>query len=100
MRLLSDAAVRRAREERIRARDVVAGSVVRRSLGFMLADPGQGDPRPATAFGHPGMGGSVGFADPAARLAMGYVMNRMKFALDTRAVTLCRAVYASLPRSR
>ena len=27
------------------------------------------------AFGHPGRGGSMGFADPDARLSFGYVMN-------------------------
>jgi hypothetical protein len=30
-----------------------------------------------SAFGHVGMGGSVGFADPAQGLSMGYTMNRM-----------------------
>ena len=29
------------------------------------------------AFGTPGMGGSIGFADPEARLSFGYVMNRL-----------------------
>ena len=29
------------------------------------------------SFGHPGAGGSVGFADPDNQIAVGYVMNRM-----------------------
>ena len=36
--------------------------------------------------------------DPAKRLAMGYVMNKMIFGLDTRYINLCRAVYSCLNR--
>jgi len=98
VRLLSEANVQRACQEQIHARDIVAGSVVRRSLGFMLSDPAEGDPRPSTAFGHPGMGGSLGFADPSHRLAFGYVMNRMAFAIDDRASALCRSLYSCLEK--
>jgi CubicO group peptidase (beta-lactamase class C family) len=98
VRLLSEANVVRASREQVHQTDVVIGFPVRRSLGFMLADPERGDPRPAGAFGHPGMGGSVGFADPSRRLAMWYVMNRMIVGLDTRAPSLCRAVYACVKR--
>jgi CubicO group peptidase (beta-lactamase class C family) len=66
-------------------------------LGFMLQpmlDPGAG-PR---AFGHPGAGGSLAFADPDARLGFGYVTTRMKFDLegDERTRGLVRALYESL----
>jgi CubicO group peptidase (beta-lactamase class C family) len=96
VRLLSEAGVERAGCEQVHAKDVVIDTPVRRSLGFMLADPELGDPRPATAFGHPGMGGSIGFADPARRLAMGYVMNRMIIGPDSRNIELCRAIYACI----
>ncbi len=43
VRLLSEANVTRASAECFRGKDVVAG-FARRSLGFMLADPGRGDP--------------------------------------------------------
>jgi len=69
---------------------------VRRTLGYMLPEGGPADPRPLTAFGHPGMGGSLGFADPSKRLAVGYVMNRMIFGLDLRSAELSRAIYACL----
>jgi CubicO group peptidase (beta-lactamase class C family) len=53
---------------------------------------------PDTAFGHPGAGGSLGFADPASGLAFGYVMNQMQLGLagDPRAERLVSAAYASL----
>jgi len=53
---------------------------------------------PDTAFGHPGAGGSLGFADPAAGLAFGYVMNQMQLGLagDPRSERLVSAAYASV----
>ncbi len=50
------------------------------------------------AFGHPGFGGSFGFADPQAQLSMGYVMNRMGggIALNTRGQSLVDAAYRAL----
>ncbi len=66
-------------------------------LGFMLrsslvAIGGEG------SFGHFGSGGSGGWADPAAELAFGYVMNRMHMGLagDARSGALIDACYASL----
>jgi CubicO group peptidase (beta-lactamase class C family) len=96
VRLLSEAGVRLAAREQIHKRDVVIGMPVRRTLGYMLPVPGTGDPRPDTAFGHPGMGGSMGFADPENHLSMGYVMNRMEIGLDLRFNALCRTVYDCL----
>jgi CubicO group peptidase (beta-lactamase class C family) len=57
---------------------------------MMPLDPG--------TFGHFGAGGSVGWADPAADLGMGYVMNRMDMGLagDVRSTNLFAAVYAAL----
>ena len=45
-----------------------------------------------------GMGGSIGFADPRARLSFGYTMNRqgMAVGLDDRAQSLIDATYAAL----
>lgn len=96
LRLLSTTSVERAGHEQFRMKDIVTGTWDRRTLGFMLPEPEMGDPRPLTAFGHPGMGGSIGFADPPRRLAMGYVMNKMIFGPDRRYVELCRAVYNCL----
>jgi CubicO group peptidase (beta-lactamase class C family) len=50
------------------------------------------------AFGHVGMGGSIGFADPRARLSFGYTMNRqgMSVGLDDRGQALVDAAYEAL----
>ena len=50
------------------------------------------------AFGHPGAGGSLAFADPEAGIAFGYVMNQMKLGTtgDERSQSLVEAVYACL----
>jgi CubicO group peptidase (beta-lactamase class C family) len=50
------------------------------------------------AFGHVGAGGSLGFADPEARLSFGYVMNRQGagMLLNDRGQPLVDAVYRAL----
>jgi CubicO group peptidase (beta-lactamase class C family) len=51
-----------------------------------------------TGFGHVGMGGSLGFADPDAELSFGYTMNRMGagILLNARGQSLVDAAYRSL----
>ena len=53
-----------------------------------------------TAFGAPGAGGSMGFADPGLRLGYGYVTDRMGMHLqgDPRDRVLREALYTSLAR--
>ena len=66
-------------------------------LGFMLP-PVLSPSCPGGCFGHPGAGGSLGFADPDAGIGFGYVMNRMDLGLtgDARTVSLVTAVYQAL----
>ncbi len=75
--------------------DLVLQVTSRFGLGVMLPQE-RPDTRytSAHAFGHPGAGGSVGFADPEHRLGFAYVMNRMGpyILLDPRAVALIDAV--------
>jgi len=98
--LLDPAGIARCREEQSHGPDLVLPISTRFGLGFMLpqdrADARFG-PSPR-AFGHPGAGGSVGFADPDARVGFGYVMNRMgpHILLDPRATALIDSVYAAL----
>ena len=57
--------------------DAVLGRASRFGLGFQLPQPERPlGPNPG-AFGHFGAGGALGFADPEAGVAFGYVMNRM-----------------------
>jgi CubicO group peptidase (beta-lactamase class C family) len=79
---------------------------MRFGLGFVKACDNRHGPAGARdslllsedAFGHPGMGGSLGFADPRARLAFGYTMNRQGqgVLLNERGQALVDAVYRAL----
>ena len=66
------------------------------SLGFWRACP----PMPLVgpgSFGHPGSGGSIGFADPDAGVGFGYVTNLWSFRIgEPRASNLAAAVAACL----
>jgi len=97
VRILSRESVARCAEETSRGPDRVLGVSTRFGLGFML--PQEHDAfAPEGSFGHPGAGGSIGFADPTAKVGFGYVMNRMGLEIlaDPRARSLSDAVYASL----
>ncbi|MFD1935309.1 MULTISPECIES: serine hydrolase domain-containing protein [Nonomuraea] len=85
--------------------DAVLLVPTRFSLGFMkAADNGYLPPADSegallteTAFGHAGMGGSVGFCDPPARLAFAYTMNRQGpgLGINPRGQALVDAAYRS-----
>lgn len=66
-------------------------------LGFTL-QPMLAPAAGRQAFGHPGAGGSLAFADPVARLSFAYVSTRMTFdpSGDQRTQQLVKAVYESL----
>ena len=66
------------------------------TLGF--AKPGPSNPfAHPSAFGAPGTGGSIGFADPEARLGYGYIPNQMGIHLqDSREAALRKAMYCSI----
>lgn len=81
--------------------DKVLGLPLRFSCGFMLSQADRQDcryGRGARAFGHPGAGGSLGFADPDYQLGFGYVTQNMgqRILIDERAVKLIDAVYQLL----
>jgi CubicO group peptidase (beta-lactamase class C family) len=84
--------------EQSRGPDAVLLIPTRFSSGFMLSQQNEEMGPNASAFGHPGAGGSLGFADPEAKLGFGYAMNRMGggILLDPRAKSLIAAAYESL----
>jgi CubicO group peptidase (beta-lactamase class C family) len=71
------------------------------SLGFMKPNPGFPFGSPSS-FGGPGAGGSLGFADPEAKIGYGYIPNRKSVVLggDPRDVALRRALYSATPAAQ
>ncbi len=96
-RLLSPATVARARRVESEGPDRILGLPMQFGLGFALGPSLPPACGPA-AFGHPGAGGSLGFADADQRVGFGYVMNQMQLGItgDARSEVLVRAVYAAL----
>ena len=94
-RLLSAPVVAAATAPQVEGPDRVILMPTRFASGFALP-PMLSLDAPDTAFGHPGAGGSLGFADPATGLAFGYVMNQMQLGLagDPRSERLLSAAYA------
>lgn len=87
-------------QEQSAEQDKVLGLPLRFSNGFMLPmdreDCRMG--RGLHAFGHPGAGGCLGFADPDYRLGFGYVTSRMgqSLLIDQRAARLIEAAYNTM----
>lgn len=109
IRLLQPTTIDAAIVEQASGPDAVLSFPTRFGLGFMLTVPKHWDqtgyafppfgPNPRT-FGHPGAGGSVGFADLDAQIGFGYVMNQYQTGTpqnpDFRWTKLVKAIYKSL----
>lgn len=66
------------------------------NLGFLKEERWLYSPN-VEAFGHSGMGGPVALADPKARLAFGYICNKMDYKIrPDKTLRLCKALYESL----
>jgi len=97
IRLLEPNTVEAATRVQSAGEDLVLGYETRYATGFQLSFPfrpmaGEG------SFGHYGMGGSVGFADPTRGIAFAYVMNQMvpSGAVDPRTRSLVEALIGCL----
>ncbi len=82
-------------------RDAVMGLPASYSLGFLRPGPEVAFGSSPRAFGTPGTGGSLGLADPDARLGYAYVMNKTDFYLfdDPREKALRSAIYRAIGRA-
>jgi CubicO group peptidase (beta-lactamase class C family) len=96
VRILDPATTAAATAEQTAGTDQVLLVPTRFASGFMLPthESPLGGP---TSFGHPGRGGSLGFADPESGIAFGYVVSHIRQDMnDTRAATLVNAVRGGL----
>jgi CubicO group peptidase (beta-lactamase class C family) len=80
--------------QRIMTTDVdrVLGVPSAKGIGFFMGGEANGIHGPmgtrSTAFGHPGAGGPIAFADPEAGLAVAVTLNKMAYPLPGEGVTL------------
>jgi CubicO group peptidase (beta-lactamase class C family) len=77
VRLLSPERLAQATELQSDAVDAVLGWPINRALGYMLGGVGSAMGPSLKVFGHPGSGGSIGFADPTQRFAFALLKTRL-----------------------
>jgi CubicO group peptidase (beta-lactamase class C family) len=105
-RLVDGAALARMATTVAAGQDAIAYSNSKYTYGFVPSidnrqdGPGVRDSMllSADAFGHPGLGGGLGFTSPVNRMSFGYTMNAMgpSTLLNARGQSLVDAVYTSL----
>jgi CubicO group peptidase (beta-lactamase class C family) len=102
IRLVSPERIAAMQRLEVEGMDRVTGTVSRKGIGFFLGGIINGIYGPmgphSTAFGHGGAGGSIGFADPEARLAIAVTLNKMEFAVpgQGRAQEICDLIRQEL----
>ncbi len=75
--VLKQETIELATQTQSQGEDAILLFPMRFGLGFLLDIPEFQISPNGTVFGHAGMGGSFGFADPEAKYGVGYVMNKM-----------------------
>jgi CubicO group peptidase (beta-lactamase class C family) len=98
VRILEPATIDAARKEQVFGPDAVLRMPMRFGLGFMLRQDFMPISPNDGAFGHPGAGGSIGMADPEAKVGFGYTMNKMQMGLvgSAGAFRMIAAFYEAL----
>ena len=97
--LVSKEALSQAIEAQFEGNDIIMASFSRWACGFVLNTDGVFGPNP-NSFGHSGLGGSLGFADPDNQIAISYTPNRMGYKprSDPRAIALIDMAYSCLAK--
>jgi CubicO group peptidase (beta-lactamase class C family) len=98
VRILDEDRMRDAAKQRTSGPNVVLLDMdLQFGLGFFVPSSLMAIGGP-NSFGHAGAGGSLGWADPDADLAFGYVMNKMAMAIagEDRSTALINACYAAV----
>lgn len=99
VRVLQSETIERATQEQSYGEDAVLFMPTRIALGYMLDIPELQISPSGRLFGHAGMGGSFGYADPEAKVGFGYTMNRMLLPpdlIDPRWRPMFDAVYGAI----
>jgi CubicO group peptidase (beta-lactamase class C family) len=100
VRVLEESQMRHAATQRTSGPNIVLMDMdLQFGLGFFVPSSMM-DVGGPNSFGHAGAGGSLGWADPDAELAFGYVMNKMAQAIagDLRSTSLINACYDAIDR--
>ncbi len=82
VRLLPPGRIVRATALQTDAVDLVIGAPTRKGMGYFLGGPLSPMGGRPNAFGHPGAGGAIGFADPDYGLAVGFTKNLLRVSPD------------------
>ncbi len=100
VRLLSEQTVRTMSKQQTLRPDKVIFPPIGWAMGYMTGGPGWPQGPRITSFGHPGYGGSIGFADPEIGMSFGMVTNTLTFGLTGagRATVLADAARACIER--
>ena len=78
VRAMREETIRRFSEMQTQRPDVVMVIPIQWSLGYMNGGaPGWAQGPRKTSFGHPGLGGSLGYADPEIAMSFGLVVNKL-----------------------
>jgi CubicO group peptidase (beta-lactamase class C family) len=99
VRILQPETIANATIEKSYGEDAVLFMPSRIALGYWLDIPEMQISPTGAIFGHAGAGGSFGYADPVARMGIGYTMNRMLLppdAVDPRWKPMVDAAYAGI----